>query len=400
MAQIELHDVGSNNHCNIVEKHLIPCCLCKMYLEMTQAEFLQKFDPSNLNFVDYVCPECMHKNELTQRISELMQEVGELKRKLELRNLENSLDRTIEEMTLKMSSLNFYNNSTIIDNDNTLPHNAPCDSKENFMGKGILENSNSRETPHKYLSAPTFCAPKLNNEIDPEDTDEIITVNSSIYSNSSLKEIQTDQNRTRSSRIQNAKKNHHISRYETDKHQIKCLLIGDKTLRNVNISQQEYFDHGKFMKIMHPNMKVQNAVNLIQYLKRKVYPNLETVIVHAGTNNLSDRRSSETFAYFEELFFTLNYLNIQLIISGPIPTAAMRMEMFSRTVDLNLWLNKWTNENDILFLNNFDLYWLQTDLFDHSGKHLNWQGAKVLSNYILCSLRYIDCLLVNSSLQD
>ena len=367
-----------------VEKHLIPCCLCRMYLEITHTDFLQFFNSMNFNLNTYICPECVYKNTLTQRIDELTQEVHKLERELNLRNMENSFDKTVDEITAKMSSMNIYNNTNESAGETILRTNPFFTGNLN-NGTDILSQSTSETDHFDALNTPDsemFQSNTFNNRI--------ITIDSSSCSESDISVNQTSNQKRNPSEDPPSS---NAPNLKTDCLKTETLVMGDKTLRDVKLCDTKgYTNSNKLLKVVHPKMKVQNATKLTEYLKKKVYPNLKTAIIHVGVNNLKDRQSSSLFTQFEELFSTMKTQNIKLVVSGPIPTPAMKTEIFSRTVDLNLWLTKWTKDNDIMYINNFNLYWAQKDLFEPLGRYLNCQGAQVLLDHILCSVRYMDCV--------
>ena len=181
----------------------------------------------------------------------------------------------------------------------------------------------------------------------------------------------------------------HRNVHELRKNTVQTLFIGDKTLVDVKLSKYNESKTDDILKVVHPNLKVNNAANTANYLKTKLYKNIRTVISHVGMNDLKDRNNSELHKHFEKMYANMKKLNVKLVISGPLPTPAMSMEIFSRIAELNEWLIKWTTEHKIDFVDNFDTFWGQPHLFTYSGKNLNKLGALTLSNQIRSSVKHL-----------
>ncbi len=78
-----------------------------------------------------------------------------------------------------------------------------------------------------------------------------------------------------------------------------------------------------------------------------------------------------------------------IIISGPLPTYQRGHERFSRLFALNKWLLSWCNDQRLLFVNNWNLFWERPRLFRVDGLHPSRVGAELLSDNITRTLRSI-----------
>ncbi len=58
---------------------------------------------------------------------------------------------------------------------------------------------------------------------------------------------------------------------------------------------------------------------------------------------------------FSELFETLERLEVQSFISGPLP--ARGTNMFSRLLGLNTWLQRTCSTKGVNFIDNFNIFW-------------------------------------------
>ena len=75
-------------------------------------------------------------------------------------------------------------------------------------------------------------------------------------------------------------------------------------------------------------------------------------------------------------------LGVNLMISGPVPLKGLKSEQFSRLLNLNEWLQKWTKENGLIFVDNFDLFWQKNHLFTLTKKGfiVNDLGVMILTH--------------------
>ena len=143
------------------------------------------------------------------------------------------------------------------------------------------------------------------------------------------------------------------------------------------------------MKVCQPNARVKQNEDTLSYLLTKHCKNIKVVIAHVGENNIRDRCNSQLFSDYKSLASTVKNLHKHLIISGPIPSTKMNSEHFSRIFNLHNWLLKWTEENDLCYINNFDRFWKKHHLFSRYGDQLNRLGCLALSNQIKSNMKHI-----------
>ncbi|KAA2235684.1 SGNH/GDSL hydrolase family protein [Chitinophaga agrisoli] len=79
----------------------------------------------------------------------------------------------------------------------------------------------------------------------------------------------------------------------------------------------------------------------------------------------------------------------RIIISGPLPTFQRGMEKFSRLYALNEWLQSWCSEQNLLFINNWNVFWERPRFFSRDGLHPSRIGAKMMSDNISKALHSI-----------
>ncbi|XP_047663537.1 uncharacterized protein LOC113641995 [Tachysurus fulvidraco] len=107
------------------------------------------------------------------------------------------------------------------------------------------------------------------------------------------------------------------------------------------------------------------------------------VFLHAGTNDTSLRQS-------EILKMDLNTVvetdhstlpTARIIVSGPLPMYQQGIEMLSRLFALNEWLQSWRHAQNLLFIDNWNVFWERPWLFDADGLHPSRVGAEILSDH-------------------
>ncbi len=96
---------------------------------------------------------------------------------------------------------------------------------------------------------------------------------------------------------------------------------------------------------------------------------------------------------FSELFETLQRLEVQSFISGPLP--ARGTNMFSRLLGLNTWLQRTCSTKGVNFIDNFNIFWGHRQLFKLDGLHPNKLGARVLKDNFYFSLRHPSVVCAN-----
>ncbi len=117
------------------------------------------------------------------------------------------------------------------------------------------------------------------------------------------------------------------------------------------------------------------------------------VIIHVGKNDIRKGQSEMLKQDFSELFETLQRLEGQSFISGPLP--ARGTNMFSRLLGLNTWLQRTCSTKGVNFIDNFNIFWGHRQLFKLDGLHPNKLGARVLKDNFYFSLRHPSVVCAN-----
>uniref|UniRef100_A0A3P9HPI9 SGNH hydrolase-type esterase domain-containing protein n=1 Tax=Oryzias latipes TaxID=8090 RepID=A0A3P9HPI9_ORYLA len=139
------------------------------------------------------------------------------------------------------------------------------------------------------------------------------------------------------------------------------LIMGDSTIRHVQVS--------RFHQL---SVKHSSA---------------ETFILHAGTNNLKLQQSETLKMDFIHLIHTIQQLNINCIISGPLTAPRHGDIMFSRIRQLHIWLKTCCYSMNIPYIDNFTTFSNRPYLFKSDGSHPNNSGSRLLRMNIDLTLR-------------
>uniref|UniRef100_A0A8C9ZCD1 SGNH hydrolase-type esterase domain-containing protein n=1 Tax=Sander lucioperca TaxID=283035 RepID=A0A8C9ZCD1_SANLU len=110
-------------------------------------------------------------------------------------------------------------------------------------------------------------------------------------------------------------------------------------------------------------------------------------IVHVGTNDIRERRSTALRKDFTTLITTLMGTGKRIVISGPLPTYRKGAERWSRLFWLHTWLKPHCASLGIPYVDNFNLFWERPSLLKHDGLHPNRHGARLLSDNITTTLK-------------
>uniref|UniRef100_A0A8C4RPN5 SGNH hydrolase-type esterase domain-containing protein n=1 Tax=Erpetoichthys calabaricus TaxID=27687 RepID=A0A8C4RPN5_ERPCA len=108
------------------------------------------------------------------------------------------------------------------------------------------------------------------------------------------------------------------------------------------------------------------------------------IVLHAGINDIKHRQSEILKADFAALIKDTKERtpSAKIFISGPLSLVRRSNEYYSCLLGLNNWLQGFCKNQDIEFINNWDLFWERSRFFMRDGLHPNSFGAQVLSENI------------------
>ncbi len=164
----------------------------------------------------------------------------------------------------------------------------------------------------------------------------------------------------------------------------RTLIVGDSIIRNVSSRTAT--------TCCFPQATVSDVNKELRSIVMK-HKTANRVIIHVGKNDIRKRQSEMLKQDFSELFETLQRLEVQSFISGPLP--ARGTNMFSRLLGLNTWLQRTCSTKGVNFINNFNIFWGHRQLYKLDGLHPNKLGARVLKDNLYFSLRHPSVVCVN-----
>ncbi len=164
----------------------------------------------------------------------------------------------------------------------------------------------------------------------------------------------------------------------------RTLIVGDSIIRNVSSRTAT--------TCCFPQATVSDVNKELRSIVMK-HKTANRVIIHVGKNDIRKRQSEMLKQDFSELFETLQRLEVQSFISGPLP--ARGTNMFSRLLGLNTWLQRTCSTKGVNFIDNFNIFWGHRQLYKLDGLHPNKLGARVLKDNFYFSLRHPSVVCVN-----
>lgn len=126
---------------------------------------------------------------------------------------------------------------------------------------------------------------------------------------------------------------------------------------------------------------------------------MSKIILQVAQRDIHKQNSEILKRDFTELLRTISSLDCEVYISGPLPSINMNSEKFSRTLALNTWLTSACMQNNVNFIDHFDIFWKRTDLFREDGFHLSRAGETALTLNIHNALRH-PIFTINSTPQN
>ncbi len=126
----------------------------------------------------------------------------------------------------------------------------------------------------------------------------------------------------------------------------RTLIVGDSIIRNISsrttttccFPQATVSDVNKELRSIVMKHKTANQIN-----------------IHVGKNDIQKEQSELLKKDFTKLFETLQRLEVQSFISGPLP--AKGTNLFSRLLGLNTWLQRSCGIRGVNFIDNFNIFW-------------------------------------------
>uniref|UniRef100_A0A3B3TLN8 SGNH hydrolase-type esterase domain-containing protein n=1 Tax=Poecilia latipinna TaxID=48699 RepID=A0A3B3TLN8_9TELE len=126
------------------------------------------------------------------------------------------------------------------------------------------------------------------------------------------------------------------------------LIVGDETVNGIS----HVCNPKKTRVVSFPGDTVSDLLSLTAD-----QPNMETLVVHVGANDLAKQKSEILKKDFNILLDTMGKLKMKLFLSGPIPSPQWGDEKHSRLGMINKWLIKTCSASSVTFIDNLWIYW-------------------------------------------
>ncbi|XP_053475812.1 uncharacterized protein LOC128604713 [Ictalurus furcatus] len=143
-----------------------------------------------------------------------------------------------------------------------------------------------------------------------------------------------------------------------------AVIVGDSIVRNVRVASSK----GKVCTHCFSGARVLDVAAQVSGILKKD-ERIGAVVLHAGTNDTRLRQTEVLKRHLSSLIETVRGRSpaAKIIVSGPLPTYRRGAEKFSRLLALNDWLVSWCNEQNLVFVNNWNLFWERPRLFHPDG---------------------------------
>ncbi len=123
------------------------------------------------------------------------------------------------------------------------------------------------------------------------------------------------------------------------------LIVGDSIIRDVSTRTTT--------TCCFPQATISDVNKELRSIVMK-HKTANRVIIHVGKNDIRKGQSEMLKQDFSELFETLQGLEVQSFIGGPLP--ARGTNMFSWLLGLNTWLQRTCSTKGVNFIDNFNIF--------------------------------------------
>uniref|UniRef100_A0A672HVB6 SGNH hydrolase-type esterase domain-containing protein n=1 Tax=Salarias fasciatus TaxID=181472 RepID=A0A672HVB6_SALFA len=162
--------------------------------------------------------------------------------------------------------------------------------------------------------------------------------------------------------------------------ELDTLVIGSSIVRDVKLPA---------VKVRcYPGARVGDIEGNLRLLKQEGR-RFRRVVIHAGGNDARRRQSEVLKLQVASLCELAKSMSDAVIFSGPLPNL-VNDEMYSRLSSFNRWLSRWSEENGVIFLNNWCTFWGKPGLIRRDGIHPTLDGAALLAHNMADRLRTLN----------
>ncbi|XP_051787308.1 uncharacterized protein LOC127529038 [Erpetoichthys calabaricus] len=165
------------------------------------------------------------------------------------------------------------------------------------------------------------------------------------------------------------------------------FVIGDSIVRNLNIACPNQKSFVSCFLSSHVRDVMRHVLTVFEKHKNRA---VGSIVIHAGVNDVRHQQSEILKVDFAALIKAMKERtpSARIFILGPLPLIRRSNEYYSGLLGLNTWLKGFCENQNIGFVDNWDLFWERPRFFKRDGLHPNRFGARVLSENIAKVIRF------------
>ena len=324
--------------------------------------------------ISFTCNTCLDRVSLMYRIDDLNQTIIKLNERITslqtIRGLENDIDFSFNENALNKTMYGLadqFANLTVADGISPPGNNVTIPVINTF-------STNNTDNDKSCITS-----------VWDSESDSVsqIQYSTHLLDNSILEEEQESNDKT-----ENLHQNERMDISEFSKFQInkvvKTIFIGDKTIQNIDIHTEKENKNDIF-KIAKPNSTIDELIDTIDFFLKKLHKGVNQVVLQIGLKDMKIANSEEIKENILAFTDKMNGINVNVLLSGPVPHPNISSTTFSRMVAINVWLQKHVFPENVRIVDNMQTF-TNINKFYNSNDHLSIAGNTALRTNILQSL--------------
>ena len=175
-----------------------------------------------------------------------------------------------------------------------------------------------------------------------------------------------------------------------DSHLSSYTIVGDSM---VKYCKNHCYREGKRIKRMVHSSSGAGVAEIIEHLDNSSELEGDTVIIHAGTNDVNKTGSEKRINLFREAINRVRAKGKKCIISGIIPRKYESRYWLSKAIGQNSRIMQLCKEMDgCFFVDTWFDFWQNDQLFSRDGIHLSRKGERFLSKRLDEAVVYLSNL--------
>ena len=129
-----------------------------------------------------------------------------------------------------------------------------------------------------------------------------------------------------------------------------------------------------------PGARIEHVTERVEKIMRR--GNGGTILVHVGTNNTDKEGTTAIFEKYRKLLQKTTQVRLgQIILSGILPVCGNRIQGYrnSKRMAVNGMVERLCKEEDVGYVDMWDSFVRNEELYFRDGLHLSGKGAAVLA---------------------